>query len=568
MKRSANERKKLPPHLEAFARSQDEKLRVSRPRVDRGRVNDPREGYTIAGVANRDGRSVYDSRSEAMRALWAEGKADEAALAELGQLLHDAQRLVLWRARRLTGFEAFAEEVVGIPAQRAQELVDAHTSQSGEAPSELSERNVAAWLRTEAGAYEGDERARARIISTAQGLKLVLTVSLAGASTALAGVGNRHAPLAREQDGTVDVAPARRPAAPAPAEPISARASEGAHPSARAPEGAHPSARAPEGAHPSARAPEGAHPSARAPEGAHPSARAPEGAHPSARAPEGAHPSARAPEGAHRRAVSEPMPAGARLLTRKRSREEVGDDLDERAAPTPVARPDSEERPARPFGARDRQPAPRDRSEKRPALGGEQGKRTFGARSGSPERGFAGKATHGDDRRGAADSRGEKRPFGAKASFGEKRGFDDKRATAFGAKARFGDKPARPAFGDKRTADTKGSFGDKRPFAERAGAGEKRGFGAKRAADGGFKGGAGGGGFKGGAGGGGFKGGAGGGGFKGGAGGGSFKRPFVNSAAGGRSFAGKGAADGKKSGGFARAERPAKPARHDDAGDE
>jgi hypothetical protein len=206
VKRSAEERKKLPPELEAFARSQDEKLRVPRPRSDQGRVRDPREGFTIAGVANRDARAVYDARSEAMRALWAEGQAGEAELLELGGLLHDALRLMLWRARRVTDFEAFAEEVIGIPAARARALVEAHTQRVGEPAEALNERTVAAWLRTEAGLFEGDERARVRLRDAAAAERgpaareLVICVSLAGVSRALAGAGARHAPLAREQN--------------------------------------------------------------------------------------------------------------------------------------------------------------------------------------------------------------------------------------------------------------------------------------------------------------------------------------------------------------------------------
>ena len=68
VKRPPEQRRKLPPELEAFARSDEEKLRIRRPRTDRGQVKDPREGYTVAGVSNRDARTVYDVRASAMRA--------------------------------------------------------------------------------------------------------------------------------------------------------------------------------------------------------------------------------------------------------------------------------------------------------------------------------------------------------------------------------------------------------------------------------------------------------------------------------------------------------------------
>ncbi|MDB4972997.1 MAG: hypothetical protein JWN48_1338, partial [Myxococcaceae bacterium] len=197
VKRPPEQRRKLPPDLEAFARSDDEKLRIRRPRVDRGLIRDPREGYTVAGVANRDARAVYDVRSVAMRALWDDGAADERALATLGQLFHDALRLELWHARRLTSFAAFAEEVVGVPAERAEALADEAAQRTGEPVTPLTEVAIALWLRTEAGLYEGDEGGRARVRSGDNGLVLELVVDLQEASTALAGVGARHLPLAR-----------------------------------------------------------------------------------------------------------------------------------------------------------------------------------------------------------------------------------------------------------------------------------------------------------------------------------------------------------------------------------
>jgi hypothetical protein len=197
VKRPADQRRKLPPELEAFARGDDEKLRIRRPRVDRGLIHDPREGYTIAGVANRDSRAVYDVRSTAMRDLWDDGAADEEALETLGQLFHDALRLELWHARRLTSFAAFAEEVVGVPVDRAEALAEAAAERTGQPVTPLTEVAIALWLRTEAGLYEGSEAARCRIRSGTHGWELMLTVGLDDASTALAGVGARHLPLAR-----------------------------------------------------------------------------------------------------------------------------------------------------------------------------------------------------------------------------------------------------------------------------------------------------------------------------------------------------------------------------------
>jgi hypothetical protein len=200
VKRPAEERKKLPPELEAFARSDEEKLRLKRPRVDQGKVRDPREGYTVAGVANRDARAVYDQRVEAMRALWNGGEPTDEARAELGLLLLDALRLRLWRARRVTGFRVFAEDVLSMPSSTAEQLASEAAQRTGDSKDQLDERTTALWLRTEAGLYEGDTAARARVTSQGGGApRIELAVTLTAASAALAGVGARHAPLAREQ---------------------------------------------------------------------------------------------------------------------------------------------------------------------------------------------------------------------------------------------------------------------------------------------------------------------------------------------------------------------------------
>jgi hypothetical protein len=199
VKRSSEERKRLPPELEAFARSDEEKLRLRRPRVDRGKVRDPREGYTVAGVANRDARAVYDVRVERMRGLWSGGQASPEALDQLGEELLDTLRLTLWRARRVMGFESFAEDVLSVPAARARELAAAAALRTGETADPLDERTVALWMRTEAGLFEGDPQARVRLAGAGTERRIHLSLPVSVASAGLAGAGARHAPLAREQ---------------------------------------------------------------------------------------------------------------------------------------------------------------------------------------------------------------------------------------------------------------------------------------------------------------------------------------------------------------------------------
>lgn len=222
VKRPTQERKRLAPELEAFARSDETRLRVRRPTVDRGKVDDPREGYAIAGVANRDARSVYDARATELVSLWDGGEADENARHLVEERLLDVRRLTLWRARRVTGFAAFAEQVLGIQLKDAEAMSEAAAQRLGEPLTPLTEREVALWLRTEAGLYEGDPSARAFLRTVGGQTLLTLSIQSTLASMGLTGAGARHAPLARaqrEQEGR----PLEQPEREAPPVPAGAR---------------------------------------------------------------------------------------------------------------------------------------------------------------------------------------------------------------------------------------------------------------------------------------------------------------------------------------------------------
>ncbi len=199
VKRPTQERKRLAPELEAFARSDETRLRVRRPAVDRGKVDDPREGYAVAGVANRDARAVYDARATELVSLWDGGEADEKARQLVEERLLDVRRLTLWRARRVTGFAAFAEQVLGIALKEAEAMSEAAAQRLAEPLSPLTEREVALWLRTEAGLFEGDPNARAFLRTAGGHTLLTLSIQSTLASMGLAGAGARHAPLARAQ---------------------------------------------------------------------------------------------------------------------------------------------------------------------------------------------------------------------------------------------------------------------------------------------------------------------------------------------------------------------------------
>lgn len=186
VRRAPQDRKRLPPDLEAFAAS-DEKI-LRRPRGPRDRLDDPRTAALVPGVANRDARAVYDARVRRFRQALSSGAREEA-----GRQLAEARRLGLWRARSLTGWAAFVENVLELDPKEADALLALGRPSVGEGP--LPERVIATFLRTEAGLLEVDATAFARW----NGERLVLELGLASAAAALAAVGRRCAPLAQDQ---------------------------------------------------------------------------------------------------------------------------------------------------------------------------------------------------------------------------------------------------------------------------------------------------------------------------------------------------------------------------------
>ena len=114
-------------------------------RRPRGRIGDSRIAGLIAGVANHEARHVYDARVERARRTLEAG--DEA---ELGRQLCDALLLGLWRARSVTGFDALAQDIVGVAVERARELASRSAAQRNLPLEQLADVAVALWLRSEA----------------------------------------------------------------------------------------------------------------------------------------------------------------------------------------------------------------------------------------------------------------------------------------------------------------------------------------------------------------------------------------------------------------------------------
>jgi hypothetical protein len=188
--------RKLPPDLEDLAAGRRDVLRPRRK--PRGRIGDSRIAGLIPGVANHEARRVYDARLEQATAAVAGG--DESALAGL---LCDAVLLGLWRARAVTGFDALAQDVIGIDAGRAQELAVAAAAQRGLALERLPDIAVALWMRSEAALLDRCPEASVRVNVSSERLALHLDVPLAPverATEAVSAVGRAAGGLGRVLD--------------------------------------------------------------------------------------------------------------------------------------------------------------------------------------------------------------------------------------------------------------------------------------------------------------------------------------------------------------------------------
>jgi hypothetical protein len=164
-------------------------------RRPKGWISDPRIAGLIAGVANHEARRVYDARVERLRR--AHAQEQEAALE---RQLCDAIRLGIWRARNVTGFEAFAQDVLGVPIERAHTLAERGASQQGVALERLPEVALALWLRAEAALLERCPGGEVELRIQGERMQLSLTLPLvpaARSAEAVAAVGRAASGLAR-----------------------------------------------------------------------------------------------------------------------------------------------------------------------------------------------------------------------------------------------------------------------------------------------------------------------------------------------------------------------------------
>jgi hypothetical protein len=197
----------LPPELDDLASGRSDVLRRRGP-SPHGRIRDTRGLGLVPGLSNRDARRAFDARVAALRAALDAG--DDAAL---GRGLGEALQLGLWRARKLTGFDALSEDVVGMPAAAARAQASAWAEACSTTLEVLSDVSVALWLRAEVVLLALCPQARVRIDAGSGTLSLELpALDPADLTRVLAAL----ARTARELDRVMEAEGAARRAAPRP----------------------------------------------------------------------------------------------------------------------------------------------------------------------------------------------------------------------------------------------------------------------------------------------------------------------------------------------------------------
>jgi len=198
VRREPESRKRLPPELEAFARSEGMRLPRAPKPAPAPKLNDPRDSGLIPGVGNRDARLVADARiAELTKLIEARTTGDDDALA---RGLAEIVALGLWRGRSITAFDAFAEHVLGLDPAEAAALAERGRVALGLPEGRANEALIAMTMRTEAALRELGFGGRVSMSRDAQGRDhVVIDVPVASAPETLEAIGRRMAPLARDK---------------------------------------------------------------------------------------------------------------------------------------------------------------------------------------------------------------------------------------------------------------------------------------------------------------------------------------------------------------------------------
>jgi hypothetical protein len=199
VKRPKSERKSLSPELEAFAASDEERLRpLHKPRTPR--LLDARPDAPVRGVGNRDARAVFEAHREALASL-VEERLDETVRDALAQGLALVVAADMFKANHLASFDAFAVDVLGLPLEEARELASEGASALGLPGQALSEETVASFFRAESALLEAElEGVVGLAVDEGGSERLILDLEGPRASRALYAIGQKVAPLAIDQE--------------------------------------------------------------------------------------------------------------------------------------------------------------------------------------------------------------------------------------------------------------------------------------------------------------------------------------------------------------------------------
>ncbi len=201
VRREPADRKRLPPELEAFARSEEMRL-PRKPRASEPRLRDPRATFLVPGVANRDARGVCDARVAELEKLLGRREKGEDVTDELATALAEAVSMAVWRGRSVTSFESFAVHVLGMTEDQATELAERGRLARGWPEGRASDALVAVWFRTEAALREAGFAGKASHRIDAKGKEhLIVDVELRHAPEGLEAVGRRMNSLVRDKLG-------------------------------------------------------------------------------------------------------------------------------------------------------------------------------------------------------------------------------------------------------------------------------------------------------------------------------------------------------------------------------
>lgn len=198
VRRPPDERRRLTPELEAFARGESKGPRGFVARAPE--IDDPRSSYLIPGVANRHARAAFDGSLAALKKQLDAYRAGEPNT--LAAELVDALRLQIWRGKSLTSMDALVEGLLGFDTEEAKRLV----KETGRPLDPYDDRKIALVLRMRGAVFEAGANGRVGISDDAR--NIVVEASPEDAALAFAAIGRAISPMAVRKTPRRDERPA------------------------------------------------------------------------------------------------------------------------------------------------------------------------------------------------------------------------------------------------------------------------------------------------------------------------------------------------------------------------